>query len=307
MKRVRTAALHDTIAEVTLVNSRGVSLRRREIALLRPRGDASRRKAGKGRPATGSGSPGRCAGSTPPRSPGKGRSGRCGCSGRSARRPGSTARCSRTPRRRSCSRCSPRRSSRPRWRRGNRCWRRSWASGWRPTRSPSRTIRSIPRVPARSRSTGKGPRGGGGSWSRAACCAGTSRTPSGDGRSGRGARGRAGGRAGRRLPPWARPTSASPPAPAPFDDLLAAAGDGILLTEFLGIHTADPVSGDFSVGASGIRISGGKLAEPLHGFAVSGNVLDLLRNVESAGSDFRWFGGIGAPSLLVGRIALGGD
>ena len=97
------------------------------------------------------------------------------------------------------------------------------------------------------------------------------------------------------------------PGTLSFDGLLAAAGDGILLTEFLGIHTADPVSGDFSVGASGIRIEGGKLAGPLHGFAVSGNVLDLLGKVESAGSDFRWFGSVGAPSLLVGRIAVGGD
>jgi len=91
------------------------------------------------------------------------------------------------------------------------------------------------------------------------------------------------------------------------DKLLAAAGDGILLTEFLGIHTADPVSGDFSVGASGVRIEGGRLTEPLHGFAVSGNILDLLKKVESAGNDFRWFGDVGAPSLLVTQIAVGGD
>jgi len=97
------------------------------------------------------------------------------------------------------------------------------------------------------------------------------------------------------------------PGSRSFDALLSAAGDGILLTEFLGMHTADPVSGDFSVGASGIRIAGGALAEPLHGFAVSGNVLDLLGTVEAAGSDFRWFGPVGAPSLLVARIALGGD
>jgi PmbA protein len=93
----------------------------------------------------------------------------------------------------------------------------------------------------------------------------------------------------------------------PLAALLGVAGDGILLTEFLGIHTADPVSGDFSLGASGVRIAGGSLAEPLHGFAVSGNVLDLLRAVTAVGSDFRWFGNVGAPSLLVRGIAVGGD
>jgi PmbA protein len=89
--------------------------------------------------------------------------------------------------------------------------------------------------------------------------------------------------------------------------LLGAAGNGILLTEFLGIHTADPVSGDFSVGACGLRIAAGALAGPLRGFAVSGNILALLGTVEAAGSDFRWFGDVGTPSLLVGRISVGGD
>jgi len=91
------------------------------------------------------------------------------------------------------------------------------------------------------------------------------------------------------------------------DNMLAAVGNGILLTEFMGIHTADPVSGDFSVGASGIRIEGGRLTEPLQGFAVSGNILDLLKKVEYVGNDFRWFGDIGAPSLLITQIAVGGD
>ncbi|GAB4234047.1 MAG: TldD/PmbA family protein [Deltaproteobacteria bacterium] len=92
-----------------------------------------------------------------------------------------------------------------------------------------------------------------------------------------------------------------------LEDLCRAAGNGILLTEFLGIHTADPVSGDFSVGASGIRIDGGAPAAPLRGFAVSGNILGLLESVEAVGSDFRWFGNVGAPSLLIGGISVGGD
>ena len=97
------------------------------------------------------------------------------------------------------------------------------------------------------------------------------------------------------------------PGGDPPSTLFKAVGDGILLTEFLGIHTADPVSGDFSVGASGIRIAGGAPAGPLHGFAVSGNILGLLEKVEAAGSDFRWFGNVGAPSLMVSAISVGGD
>ena len=49
------------------------------------------------------------------------------------------------------------------------------------------------------------------------------------------------------------------------------------------------------------------LAEPLRGFAVSGNILGLLEKVEAAGADFRWFGNVGAPSLMVSAISVGGE
>lgn len=92
----------------------------------------------------------------------------------------------------------------------------------------------------------------------------------------------------------------------PVKQILSDIGKGIILTEFLGIHTADPVSGDFSVGASGIRFEGGEEREPVRGFAVSGNVLSLLREVVAVGDDFRWFGGTGCPSLAVDGIGIGG-
>jgi PmbA protein len=90
------------------------------------------------------------------------------------------------------------------------------------------------------------------------------------------------------------------------DQMMGDLGGGILLTEFLGIHTADPVSGDFSVGASGIRFEGGERKEPVRGFAVSGNVLSLLQDVVAVGDDFRWFGKTGCPSLAVSGLEIGG-
>lgn len=90
------------------------------------------------------------------------------------------------------------------------------------------------------------------------------------------------------------------------EQMMGDLGGGILLTEFLGIHTADPVSGNFSVGASGIRFEGGERKEPVRGFAVSGNVLSLLRDVVAVGDDFRWFGKTGCPSLAVSGIEIGG-
>lgn len=91
-----------------------------------------------------------------------------------------------------------------------------------------------------------------------------------------------------------------------MEQMLSDLGSGVLLVEFLGIHTADPVSGDFSVGASGIRFEGGEKKEPVRGFAVSGNVLSLLRDVVAVGDDFRWFGNTGCPSLAVSGVEIGG-
>ncbi len=88
--------------------------------------------------------------------------------------------------------------------------------------------------------------------------------------------------------------------------MLSDLGSGVLLVEFLGIHTADPVSGDFSVGASGIRFEGGEEKEPVRGIAVSGNVLSLFRDVVAVGDDFRWFGNTGCPSLAVSGVEIGG-
>ncbi len=96
------------------------------------------------------------------------------------------------------------------------------------------------------------------------------------------------------------------PGARDLSGMLREVGRGILLTEFLGIHTADPVSGDFSVGAAGIRFDGGEEREPVRGFAVSGNILELLARVAEAGSDFRWFGNVGSPSLALPAIDVGG-
>jgi PmbA protein len=81
---------------------------------------------------------------------------------------------------------------------------------------------------------------------------------------------------------------------------------GILITDLMGIHTANPVTGDFSLGASGILIEKGKLTRPVRGFAVAGNILDLFSNITDLGNDLKFFGNVGAPSILLDEISVGG-
>jgi PmbA protein len=96
------------------------------------------------------------------------------------------------------------------------------------------------------------------------------------------------------------------PGAASLDELVREAGTGLYVTEVMGAHTANPISGDFSVGAVGFWIEKGKLAYPVREIAIAGNILDLMKNVIAVGSDLRFSGRIGSPSLLVKELSIGG-
>ena len=89
-------------------------------------------------------------------------------------------------------------------------------------------------------------------------------------------------------------------------ELYRMAGDGVLITEIMGLHTVDPVSGDLSVGASGVRIRGGELAESVDRMTFAGNLRDFLTRIVALGDDLRWYGSSAGLSLLLEDIALGG-
>lgn len=91
-----------------------------------------------------------------------------------------------------------------------------------------------------------------------------------------------------------------------YDSLFDGISKGILLTDLMGLHTANPVTGDFSLGASGILIEAGKLTRPVRGFAVAGNVLELFRRITDISNDLKFFGRIGAPSVRLSEISVGG-
>jgi PmbA protein len=82
---------------------------------------------------------------------------------------------------------------------------------------------------------------------------------------------------------------------------------GVLLTGVMGMHTANPISGDFSVGATGIYIDHGGLSFPVKGIAIAGNILDMFSNVVVVGDDIRFYGGVGSPSLKIGALDISGS
>jgi PmbA protein len=84
-------------------------------------------------------------------------------------------------------------------------------------------------------------------------------------------------------------------------------GRGLLVTSVMGMHTANPISGDFSVGAAGFLIENGSVTVPVKGVAISGNILELFRSVEKVGDDLRFFGAVGAPSLRIASLDVSGE
>jgi PmbA protein len=93
------------------------------------------------------------------------------------------------------------------------------------------------------------------------------------------------------------------------EQLLAEFGDGLLVQSVTGLHSgANPVSGDFSVGISGLMVRDGAPAEPVREATVASTLQRMLQDVAAVGSDLEWLPGSAAGvTLVVGDLALSGS
>ena len=93
----------------------------------------------------------------------------------------------------------------------------------------------------------------------------------------------------------------------PFSKLMENLFRGLVVEEVMGLHTVDPISGDFSLGCSGDWIDRGEKVHPVKSVAIAGNLFELFRKVIAVGEDLRFFGGVGSPSLLVKDFLISGN
>lgn len=118
-----------------------------------------------------------------------------------------------------------------------------------------------------------------------------------------------------------RPTYSAPPGLSPTncffapgdtgpDELIAGIDTGFYCQQVMGLHSgANPISGDFSVGAAGVMIRGGELAEPVREATIAGSLPEMLARIVAVGSDLRFlpFGGaMGGATLVVDGMTLAG-
>ena len=88
--------------------------------------------------------------------------------------------------------------------------------------------------------------------------------------------------------------------------LTGAVDRGLYVVETMGMHTANPISGEFSVGVSGLWIEKGEITYPVKEAVISGTILGLFGNTAMVGDDLRFYGNIGAPSVLIEGIDISG-
>lgn len=98
------------------------------------------------------------------------------------------------------------------------------------------------------------------------------------------------------------------PGATPVRDLVRSAERALAITSLLNLHTIDPISGEFSLGATATYLEGGEPRYPVKGITIAGNLIELLNSIAAAGDDLR-FGpsGIGSPTLLVRDVSVGGE
>ncbi|NIA10593.1 MAG: TldD/PmbA family protein [Nitrospiraceae bacterium] len=93
----------------------------------------------------------------------------------------------------------------------------------------------------------------------------------------------------------------------PSSDVIAETQNGVLVHSVIGAHTANPYSGDFSVEArNSFLVENGEVKKPIKSLMIAGNVFDLLKNIDGAGTDVRAVGDIVVPTVRVSGMQVVG-
>ncbi|HPR53541.1 MAG TPA: TldD/PmbA family protein [Deltaproteobacteria bacterium] len=90
----------------------------------------------------------------------------------------------------------------------------------------------------------------------------------------------------------------------PVSEIMADLPVVLKVTDIMGMHTANPITGEISVGINGILLKNGEQAFPVREAALSGNVYEMLGRVLAVGDEPRGFGHVLCPSMLVDAVDI---
>jgi len=96
------------------------------------------------------------------------------------------------------------------------------------------------------------------------------------------------------------------PGPHAPEEIIRSCAKGLLLIRTLG-HGLNPVTGDISRGAFGLWIENGEIAYPVSEITISGNLGEMLRNVEMVGNDLEFRGAVCGPTVKIAEMTVAGE
>jgi PmbA protein len=94
----------------------------------------------------------------------------------------------------------------------------------------------------------------------------------------------------------------------PSDDLdamIRRMGRGLLVTELMG-QGVNYVTGDYSRGASGFWVEGGRIVHPVEEITIAGNLRQMFKDIVAVGADVYVMGAKAVGSVLVEKMKLAG-
>ncbi len=89
------------------------------------------------------------------------------------------------------------------------------------------------------------------------------------------------------------------------NEIIAATKKGLILLEVTG-YGIDPVSGNFSGGASGLWIENGEFVHPVKGVTIAGRAFDILNSIDMMGTDLDMNRTNASPTFRVAEMQIGG-
>jgi PmbA protein len=97
---------------------------------------------------------------------------------------------------------------------------------------------------------------------------------------------------------------------AEFSDMteISEISDGITVHSVMGAHTANPITGDFSVEArNAFEIKNGEITNPIKKAMISGNIFEIMKKVEGLNSEIKQYGSFVMPKLLAHDLRVVGQ
>ncbi|MBL0148293.1 MAG: metalloprotease PmbA [Ideonella sp.] len=91
-----------------------------------------------------------------------------------------------------------------------------------------------------------------------------------------------------------------------LEQMLRKLGRGLFVTELMG-QGVNYVTGDYSRGAAGFWVEGGRIVHPVHEVTIAGNLREMFQHIAAVGADVYTAGGKTVGSMLIERMKVAGS